>query len=44
MVLLGNIALRAPEAIEWDAAQGRITNIAEANQYLIRSYREGWTL
>jgi predicted dehydrogenase len=50
-VLLGNVALR-PELKEklmrgpllWDSANLSITNIPEANKFLRRDYREGWTL
>lgn len=40
--LLGNIAMKLNEPIEWDAEAGRITNISEANQYLQREYRKGF--
>jgi hypothetical protein len=30
--------------VEYDAVAGRITNLPEANQYLSKSYRDGWTL
>ena len=51
VVLLGNVALR-PELkeklvrtrLEWDGANMKITNVQEANQFLRRDYREGWTL
>ena len=42
--LLGNIALRVGERIEWDPAAFRITNCEKANQYLRREYRKGWEL
>jgi len=50
-VLLGNVALR-PELKEignrkkllWDPEKFEITNMPEANQFLRREYREGWTL
>ena len=44
VVLLGNIALRCKGKIEWDPESFRITNVPQANQYLRREYREGWTL
>jgi len=44
LVLLGNIAIRTGQPIEWDAANMRITNVPEANAYLKREYREGWKL
>lgn len=43
-VLLGNVAYRAGKKIEWDAASGKATNCPEAQQYLGREYRKGWTL
>jgi len=39
MVLLGNLAVRTRKRIEWDAAKMRVTNNAEANQYLTKKYR-----
>ena len=44
MVLLGNIAIRTGEKLNWDAAKMEITNVPEANKYLHRQYRRGWTL
>ena len=43
-VLLGNVAIQAGETIHWDAAQMRITNVPEANQYIRHRYRAGWHL
>jgi hypothetical protein len=43
-VLLGNIAIRTGEKLNWDAAKMEITNVPEANEYLHRQYRPGWTL
>ena len=44
-VLLGNIANRFPmERLEWDAASMSFTNKPEANQYLRREYRDGWSI
>lgn len=43
VILLGTVALRCPgQELIWDAAQMKITNLPDANQYLRRSYREGW--
>ncbi len=45
MVLLGNVAMRLPgKKLEWDAANVKVTNASEANQFVRREYREGWTL
>jgi predicted dehydrogenase len=42
-VLLGGVASRFPGVkLEWDAAKLRFTNVADANQYLRRTYRKGW--
>ncbi|WP_437223816.1 Gfo/Idh/MocA family protein [Planctomicrobium sp. SH661] len=42
-VLLGIVASKVPgETLEWDSAAMKITNNAQANQYLTKSYRAGW--
>jgi len=43
-MLLGLVSYRVGQKVEYDAAANRITNVAEANQYLRREYRDGWTL
>ncbi|HWQ54144.1 MAG TPA: Gfo/Idh/MocA family oxidoreductase [Bryobacteraceae bacterium] len=43
-MLLGLVAHQAGKRLEYDAATGRITNAPEANAYLKREYRPGWTL
>lgn len=43
-VLLGNVALRTGKKIEWDAKKLRAKNCPEADQYIRREYRKGWTL
>lgn len=43
-VLLGNVAFRAKQKIQWDAAALKCPNCPEADQFLKRTYREGWTL
>ena len=43
-MLLGLVAYRAGKKIEYDGVAGRVTNAPEANAYLSRQYREGWTL
>ena len=41
--LLGAIAIRCPtQRLEWDAQEMRFTNFGEANQGLVKHYREGW--
>ena len=44
VVLLGNLAVRTGQAIEWDAKQMRATNVPEANAFLDEEYRTGWSL
>jgi len=50
-VLLGNVPLRVQlrkeltlHRLQWDSANLRFTNMDEANQYIRREYRAGWTL
>lgn len=54
-ILLGNVAARARlgkgpsrsragEKLNWDGPNCKITNIPEANEYLRRDYRQGWSL
>jgi predicted dehydrogenase len=45
-MLLGIVALRTGQGkqIRYDGEAGKITNVAEANQYLHREYRKGWSL
>jgi len=44
MMLLGLVAYRAGERLEYDGASGRVTNKPAANDLLSRPYRKGWTL
>jgi predicted dehydrogenase len=51
VVLLGNVALRVElreklmrTKLTWDGPNMKITNLSEANQFLQREYRKGWTL
>lgn len=45
-MLLGVVAMRAGQGkrLYYDGDAGRITNNQDANQYLHREYRKGWTL
>ena len=43
-MLLGNLALRTGQRIEWDAAAMRVTNSATAQALLGKSYRRGFEL
>ena len=42
--LLGNVAIRARAAIDYDAAEMRVTNLAAANRFLAKTYPDGWIL
>jgi hypothetical protein len=47
MMLLGNVAMKVKDKntiLKWDGPNMRFTNLEEANQYLHKEYREGWTL
>lgn len=44
MVLLGNVAIRTGKKLCWDGPNMRVTNVPEANEYIRRQYRAGWTL
>jgi hypothetical protein len=41
---LGNVAYRAGKKLDWDAAAMRIPNAPDAERFLRREYRTGWTL
>jgi len=41
---LGNVAFRAGKKIEWDAKNMRIPNAPDAERFLRREYRKGWSL
>lgn len=43
-MILGMVAMRADQPIEYDGAAGRVTNVAEANRFLDREYRKGWAI
>ncbi|MGI9174233.1 MAG: Gfo/Idh/MocA family protein [Rhodothermales bacterium] len=43
-MLLGLVALRAGQPIEYDSANMKIPSMPDAEQYLTREYREGWSL
>jgi predicted dehydrogenase len=44
-VLLGNVAIRAQgKKLDWDGPNLKITNAREANEFLRRQYRSGWSL
>jgi len=41
---LGNVAFRAGKRLEWDAGNMKFPNAPEAETFLKRDYRKGWTL
>jgi hypothetical protein len=43
-ILLGGVALRAGKKVDYDAVNMKITNLPDANKYLVREYRKGWEL
>jgi predicted dehydrogenase len=43
-MLLGIVAMRAGQPIDYDGATGQVTNAPDANRYLDRTYRKGWEL
>ncbi|MHC4912060.1 MAG: Gfo/Idh/MocA family protein [Planctomycetota bacterium] len=45
VVLLGNVALRMMhKKLYYDGPNMKVINLAEANEYIQRQYRQGWTL
>ncbi len=44
MLLLGNVALLAGRPIEYDPLTGKIAGDAQAERFLHREYRPGWSL
>ena len=43
-VLLGTVAYRTGKKLQWDAEALKATNAPEADEFLRKQYREGWTL
>jgi len=41
-VLLGNVAFRVGEKLEWDAKNLKATNCAAADKFVRKQYRSGW--
>jgi len=42
--LLGTVAFRVGKKLEWDAKNLKAKNCPEADRYIRREYRQGWTL
>lgn len=43
-VLVGNLAVRTGQRIEWDAKNMKVLNHRDAQKYVKREYRKGWEL
>jgi predicted dehydrogenase len=43
-ILLGNVAMRVGKKLEWDGPNCKAINAPEADQYLKREYRKGYSL
>jgi hypothetical protein len=41
---LGNVAYRVGKKLEWDPEKLKATNCPEADRFIRREYRKGWTL
>ena len=44
MAPLGNLAIRVGKKIDWDGENMKALGEPEADQYIRREYRKGWTL
>ncbi len=42
VVLLGTLALRTGQPLEWNAKQLKVTNFKPANQWVTKEYTKGW--
>ena len=43
-MILGNVAVRVGQRIEYDPKTGKVTNNSEANNFIRLNYRKGWDL
>jgi hypothetical protein len=43
-LLLGTVALRAGKKLYWGGPDMKVLNVPDAQQYVRREYRQGWTL
>ena len=41
-VLLGNVAYRTGQSLDWDAQSLRATNCPDADEFISKEYRDGW--
>jgi len=44
LVLLGDVAVRAGEKIQWDGPAMKVTNVPAAQAFVQETYRSGWDL
>ena len=44
LTIVGRMAIQADAKIEWDSANMKITNIPDADKYIRKEYRAGWSL
>ena len=44
VILAGTLAIRTGEKLYWDGPNMQVTNVLEANKYILSQYRQGWTL
>ena len=44
IVLLGNVAIRARKKVEWDGPNMKVKGMPEAEPFIKREYRKGWSL
>ncbi len=44
LVLLGNVALRTGEKLQWDGENMKATNAPAADEYIRVKYRQPWSL
>jgi len=43
-LLAGNLVVRLGRRVEWDALKMRSPNCSEADNYITKFYRAGWTV
>ena len=43
-VVMGNLAIRSGQKLDWDGVNMKVTNAPEANKFVHYEYRQGWTL
>ena len=43
-VLLGNVAYRSGQKLEWDPVALKATNTSDADRFIHKEYRQGWEI